>query len=64
MEFLRWLEDRLRAEGCPGLLTGHAQDGGIVGRAPVGIREPYPHGFATDVGLDGWDEITARGPCP
>jgi hypothetical protein len=35
------LERLLEERGS--LLAGHAQDGGIVGRAPVGFREPDPH---------------------
>jgi hypothetical protein len=35
------LERLLEESGS--LLAGHAQDGGVVGRAPVGVREPDPH---------------------
>jgi hypothetical protein len=35
------------------LFAGHAQDGGIIGRAPVGIREPYAYDPAAGFGFDG-----------
>ena len=34
------------------LLAGHAQDSGIVGRAPVGVREPDPHDLVPGLGFE------------
>ena len=34
-------------------LASHAQDGGIIGRAPVGIREPDSHELVAGLGFHG-----------
>jgi len=34
------------------IFPGHSQDGRIVGRAPVGIREPDPHELVPGFGFE------------
>ena len=42
-------------------LAGHSQDGGIVGRAAVGIREPDPHELVTGLGFQGGSDCHLAG---
>ena len=44
------LEALLEERGS--LFTRDPQDGNIVGRAPLGIREPDPHEFVPGLGFD------------
>ena len=43
------------------LLAGYTQDGGIVGRAPVGVREPYPHEFVSGLGFTWMRRLPSAG---